>query len=64
MVIVDTNRRYYDRRQYDVGYVLIDGVRVNRRVAERRVSDRLKKKLKGIFDLHMDETVTSEKMKK
>ena len=56
------NRNYSDRRQYDIGYGIIDGVRVNRRIADRRISDQVKRKFKEILDKSTDETISDQQV--
>ena len=59
--MTDNNHRdFSDRREYDIGYVIKDGKRVNRRVSERRESDKFRKRLKDLFELHMKDTVADD----
>ena len=54
--------RYSDRRQFDMGGAVISGEHVNRRRAERRESDRFRRRFKAIFDLNMKETTKDEEL--
>ena len=59
MILTDF-REFSDRREYDIGFTKIDGMQVNRRVSERRKSDRFRMQLKELFELHMEETVLED----
>jgi hypothetical protein len=56
MATNDFDREFDDRREFDEGYAVLNGKRVDRRQTERRASDKIKKKLKQIFDRHMEDT--------
>jgi len=50
------HRNFSYRREFDIGYAIVNGEHVNRRVSERRARDKFRRRLKELFDLHMKDT--------
>ena len=50
-------RNLSDRWEYDIGFAVLNKEHVNRRLSERRESDKFRRRLKDLLELHMEDSV-------